>query len=106
MSFLILMTVLGLGYYFLWRRGRGPEQPTVAEDLKGLFRRGKDPKPDPEENRRPVAPSQEEIAIRQRDGHSLESDPDLDDSKRVEEIMELTDIWNLNQDTEKDGKNR
>lgn len=106
MSFLILMAVLGLGYYFLWRRGRGPEQPTVAEDLRGLFKRGKDTKPEQEPERRATNPNQEEIAIRQRDGHSLEADPDLDDGKRVEEIMELTDIWNLNQGTETDGKNR
>lgn len=92
MSFIIFLFFISIGAYFLWRRGRGPDQPTVREDLRSLFGFGKRK---PKGKRSAADPS-----VADWDGHAMESDEELTDTDRVTEIMELTDLWNKSDDAE------
>lgn len=94
MTLLFMVGLVAIGGYFLWRRGRGPDQPTVGEDIKSLFRFGKTESP----HRETPAPRTPSVP---RDGHSIEADPELTDSDRVEEIVELTELWNFSDENEK-----
>ncbi len=93
MTLLFVLALIGIGYYLLLRRGRGPEQPTIWEDLKSLFsfKRSGESRFDLEDG---FEPRQKPNPNGIRERGDLEVDQDLSDADRLEEIMGLNELWN------------
>ena len=93
MTLLFVLALVGTGYYLLLRRGRGPEQPTIWEDLKSLFsfKRSGESRFDLEDS---FEPRQKPHPNGIRERGDLEVDQDLSDADRLEEIMGLNELWN------------
>lgn len=95
MTLLFMLALAGIGYYLLLRRGRGPEQPTIREDLKSLFsfKRSGEARSNLEEGfepRQKPGPAPSKI----QDSRDREVNHELSDADRLEEIMGLNDLWN------------
>lgn len=100
MTLLFIIACIGLGYYLLRRHGKGPDRPTIREDIGSLFRRS--PKVPSEKAQQELRAQQD--AIRNRDGRTLEADSKLTDGERVEEIMNLQEIWDASKDADNEKR--
>lgn len=95
MTLLFMLALAGVGYYLLLRRGRGPEQPTIREDLKSLFsfKRSGEAHSNLEEGFEPRQ-KRGPVPSKSQDGRDREFDHDLSDIDRLDEIVNLNDLWN------------
>ena len=95
MTLLFMLSLVGIGAYFLWRRGRGIDQPTVWQDIKGVFsfKRSGDPRPNLEEGFEPRQ-KRGPVPSKSQDGRDREFDHNLSDIDRLDEIVNLNDLWN------------
>ncbi len=108
MSLVFALALIAVGYY-LFQRHRNPNRQSIWADIKGSFRHRPEQEPpfeQPAHDRLTPKSVSSASVIARRDGHSLEADPGLTDSERLDEIMGLTDIWNRSTSTEpqKDGE--